>query len=52
MKQAKKMIKFRNFVAKNIKTCGAGAHKAKTGTKSSRARQKQNLIRSQINIEE
>lgn len=43
MKQAKKQ--FRNFVAKNMKQCGAGVHKAKQGRFASRARVKDNLIK-------
>ena len=46
MKQAK-LAKFRNFVLKNMKSCGAGVHKAKDGKFASRARQKQNYIRNQ-----
>lgn len=37
MKKAKKM---RNFVAKHIKHCGAGQHKAKYGRFISRTRRK------------
>jgi hypothetical protein len=46
MKQTK-LLKVRNFVAKHMKTCGAGQHKDKTGTHASRARQKQEFIRNQ-----
>lgn len=40
-----KMIKQRNFVAKNAKTCGAGQHKVKRGKFATRARQKHNAQR-------
>jgi hypothetical protein len=45
MKKAK--IMQRNFVAKHAKTTGAGVHKAKDGKFASRARTKQNFIRTQ-----
>lgn len=48
MKQSK-TSKFRNFVLKHMKDCGAGVHKAKDGKFASRARCKQNFIRNSKN---